>query len=235
MTDLVPMFKLFVNEENSIPVYLETSEWPATGITDDNVRVRYSRKSDGGLTNFLPTPSEWSERGEGFYGLTLPEMLCEEIGMLMYLIEPVISGFDKVRGFAFVDKRVEKHLLEAQVTGYDEGTVGDALVSSSSDKFEAFATPSYDFDNGILKIRAWLHRNGLLITTPTSAQVTLKSEAGATIADQVGSSPDADGFFLFTINPQTPDLEATKNYSVRVRVTYQGTEYVSGESWFTLN
>lgn len=253
---------LWRDEENKLPIFIEDGSGdPATGLAFGDVSLRYTRPGDSSMETFAPDVDQWSERGLGFYALTLPAALIDEEGLFAWALELAMTGMPTPRGIAQTMRRFEErfleaefsgysegmvgraiedaadpeHFLEAPGTGYAEGTVGALLEAAGTPRYEVFASPSYNHEAGVLRVRVWIHRDGLMIANPEACEAVIKNEAGVTIFDLTSSSPDADGFFLLEANPQDPLLTSNHNYSVVAKATVGGTEYSSGEGYFTLN
>ena len=227
-------FPLWRDEANKVPIFMtDTDDGPYTGLVNTDVSFQYTRHSDSDLATLSPTVDQWEERGGGMYALTLPDTFANETGFWMGKIVPTPTGVNQVGGYGMMDYRVTpERFLAATPSGYNVGTVGKAL--EEVEKFEVFCAPRYDHEGGVLGFAVWLHRNCLLVTTPTTARVTVADEDNVTVCDKTNSSPNANGMFYIEKDPQDPLLVAKRVYRVKVQVTYNGTQYASGEVLFTL-
>lgn len=87
------------------------------------------------------------------------------------------------------------------------------------------AAVGFETDSDTLKINAWLELNGSVITSPSSAEVWLENNSGVVMYNATSSSPSAGGTFTFSQTPSgLPDEDV---YQAKVRITNDGTNYVS--------
>jgi hypothetical protein len=76
-------------------------------------------------------------------------------------------------------------------------------------------------------------RDGVIVSSPTSARVIAYDEDGNVVIDSTSVLPDAFGFFKIVINPLT--LTAMHAYRVRVIIVSNATTYEAGEAFITFN
>lgn len=225
---------LFLNEVAHVPVYLQNvgGTAPVTGIAYSILDVKYSRASDSTLNTFAPAVDQWSERGRGFYALTLPSSVLNEAGMFELLITPV-SGADLFVAAGAIQRRAVDEILEHTASGYDENTVGD-LIFEAGTKYEVFSSAQYDAATDTFSVSTWIHLNGERLIAPTSCRVIIKNmESGATVFDQVSTSPDGNGIFYIE---QTGIVLADKlNMAAIARITVDGEDHNSHDGVISFN
>lgn len=201
---------LFLDENNIVPVYLENEFGvPKTGVINTAATVKYIRESDGALVTFAPSVSEWDEKGEGWYALTFPAVLIDEEGCFDYQV--------MVSGFPYADI-------------YYRAT---SSIAPRPDRYEVFCTAAYDRANSQLLVLVWLHKNGQLVTTPTSCQFTVKENGGTIVINESNSSPNADGVFSILVDPV--NLNAHKPFERKLEVVYNGVTYTSADGMTSFN
>ncbi len=225
---------LFLNEAAHIPVYLQNTAGtsPVTGISYGILDIRYSRLSDSSLNQFVPSTTNWSERGRGFYKLMMPSSVFNEEGMFELLITPA-SGADLFVATGAIKTRVVDDILEHTASGYAENTVGN-LIFEAGKTYEVFSSAQYNAETDTFSVTAWIHLNGERVTTPTSCRVIIKDmDAGTTIFDQVSTSPDGNGIFYLE---QTGIVLADKlNLAAIARITVDGEDHNSHDGVITFN
>lgn len=233
--DPVSLPTLWFQESNAIPVVMRNaSDDPVTGLANTDITVEYSRKSDSAMVGFNPSPTQWDERGRGFYALTMPGSIMNETGMFELYVAPPAATGTPFLGVTSIDKRSEIRLLEANVTGYTWPATGNAIENAQS--YEVKVSPQYDYPNSIVDFVLWLEKGGQIVSNPASATIKLiKKEAtgDTTVVDASSSSPDTNGKFY--IRKTSTVLTANKNYSIVGTVTYNGVTYTSGDGAQSLN
>lgn len=123
--------------------------------------------------------------------------------------------------------------------GFDTGTVGQRIesifdqISLMSPHYEVFVTASYDQlymnGTGLITVRAFLLLDGVLVTDPTSALITVyESNPSSPKWTAVSTTADANGVFHATQTPVTW-VESSTAYVVKAEIVYDGVTYVSGD------
>lgn len=103
----------------------------------------------------------------------------------------------------------------------------DSLTTSATD--EAQANVAHDDLLGIMTIAAWLDRSGQIVTSPTSATITLRDQTNAIVAGPtVSAAPFATGIFIFIESPVF--LNDDQVYNLEVSVTDTIGTVVSNQS-----
>lgn len=233
----LPLFALGIiwkNEDTALPVSLVTqADLDVSGIAASGVTVVYNREGDSTNQLFSPSLVQWKDKGRGLYALTIPAAIINQEGLFEYVVEPVATGYKTFRGAGRIERRPESRVLDATASGFNtSGSVGE-VVNRAGNSYEVFSGLSYDAAAQTLTCMVFAQRNGGLMLTPTSARITVKDDADATVLDGTSSSPNADG--VFKIVGTTIVLTAKKAYKVRARATISGVEYNSGECLQSFN
>jgi len=212
---------------SKLPVCMEDPSGAGiAALTDADVTVKYAKDTDVSLKSLdvVGPPSLWTEVGEGWYLLALDTAFLDTAGGMAIQVDTAASGNPSYRVATRIDDP-----LDQTVSGYGDGTVGATLeAAGAADVYECHVGLRYDYDALEGGFLVWLTKNGLQVTTPTSCQLTVKDEDGATVIDELNSSPDSDGFFKFTKSALT--YVDNKVYSATVKVTHEGVDYTSGDA-----
>lgn len=237
--DPLPIVKLYKDEEAKLPVFLDDNAGlPATGLPSWAIAARYVRKSDVVFQTFSPDGTQWEERGDGLYILTLPSTVPDEEGLFALVVEPPASGYPAHRQYGHIDRRVEDYVREATVTGGAALNTIERAIYDAGNRYEAFGVPMYNFDDGKLDVICFLARNGQRVTDPTSCSFELRDKsdiAEPVVSSGTSSSPNSDGIFAFLIDPQSPALEGKKVYSLKVEIVHEGVTYRSIQGSVSFN
>jgi hypothetical protein len=207
MSKVVGLPCLWKDEDAKLRVCMEYEDGtPILELGSGHVSVQYAGPSDSALQT-LDLSEAWSEIGHGIYTVLVDKTVLDEEGPFSLIAQILATGGDP-----FV-----------------------ALTNVEEGQYEAFASASYDQENGILTVAAWLQHRGHVITDPTACRVTVREDGEDTVADLIGSGADlkTGGFFIKTLTPFT--LNPNKTNTVRIEITYQGVVYASGEAWISFN
>lgn len=200
--DLMGAGTIWRDEAGDLPVLLrDASGDPETGVAYTGVTVKYAREADSSLVTLTLAADTWKEKGRGLYAFTLPAATLNAEGLLEY----------------------------CAYTPTGEEFFGTARVQAR--RYEVLASVGYDETDQELSFVVALLKDGQLVTSPTSCQVTLKKEgAGSALADSTSVSPNADGVFNISVTGVDPStLEGDRPYTLKARVTYAGIAYYSME------
>jgi len=113
------------------------------------------------------------------------------------------------------------------------GTDVKATLDGEAVSYAPHCSMRYSQGDADACILAWLMRDGVIVSTPTSARVIAYDEDDNVTIDSTSLLPDSYGFFKIAIDPLT--LTAMKAYRVRVIIVYNGTTYEAGEAFITFN
>jgi len=123
---------------------------------------------------------------------------------------------------------------DEDVTGHTTAdTMGEALDNADQIRYSPQCSIRYDQSGGEACLVAWLMRDGVIVSSPTSARVIAYDEDGNVVIDSTSVLPDTFGFFKIVINPLT--LTAMHAYRVRVIIVSAATTYEAGEAFITFN
>lgn len=199
-----------LNEQNEAPVVLQKTDGTnGTGIAYNAITAYYARVGDSSLQSFSPTSQQWKEKGLGLYSMVLPNTIINQEGQFLYHVAPIASGYDAFRGAARIEER-------------------------RPDQYDVRASVAYSDDAESLTVLVSLHKNGLVVTAPTSCRVRLKKNGGATSqVDATSVAPTADG--VFVIQQTNLVLDADSAYEIMADVVYNGTTYTTVDGGVTFN
>jgi hypothetical protein len=206
--DPVGIPNLWKDEASVVPVLLRsTAGVVQTSVLRTGITAKFACGNDTAIQSFAPAADQWTELGEGHYLMTFPTTVPDALGPFVYQVATTATG--------------------------NETFIANSRVEERVDNYQAMAVPRYAQTDADACIIAWLQKNGRKVTTPTSARVVALDEAGNTVIDSTSILPDANGFFLLTIDPLT--LTALKAHRVRVIIVSAGVTYESGEAFITFN
>lgn len=113
---------------------------------------------------------------------------------------------------------------------HDVITVREAV---STEVVEAQANIAYNDTTFVMTIAAWLDRDGVTVTSPTQASITLRDDANTIVfGPVVSNSPTPQGLFLFSQPSVT--LGDERLYNLETSVTDAVGTYVTNQSLSTV-
>lgn len=242
--DPIGLPNIWNGEDCRVPVVLKDSGGTAlTGKATTDVSVKYARQSHSTLQSFSPSAAQWIEMGLGLYHLIFPSSILVEAGILSYVVDTVATGNQSFCGLTRIEDRpmlqtqvqeISAAVLESQATGYDEGTIGDAIYEASQVRYEVRCVPSYNEETQRAVIAVWLNRSGQLVEDVTSCRVIIKKEGSTAFADLAGTVANLnDGFFILVSDPFT--FEDDASYQVWASITVGAETYTSGWTFVSFN
>jgi len=169
------MYQVTKNSAFSLSVILVSTDdgyTPVTGIDNTEVSAYYQKESDTTLTQYSMTATEWDEVGQGIYQINFTSGFSDELGRFTISVEAP----------------------SASVINY----LGQTQIVSQSNILGDIAQLSAAYDGSNLSVSIGMERDGLAVTSPTSASYVLYKYDGTQLTSGANSSPDAQGVFVFT-------------------------------------
>ena len=225
-----------IGKEQAILIKAFSGAAPVTGLMSGDVMAKYAGPSATSYSTFSIPAGKWQELGGGAYKLFLSAAAVGSTdGLLVCSVASSTASATFDEYIAKIDLIPEYgDVWDAVVDDHqDAGSFGKSII-----QYEVFVATAFDHETGTLKAQVHVQRNGELVTDSgvlDSAYFLMypMGVPGSPTVSKSCTGPDANGFFYATDSPIS--LVANQIYAVKARVTIDGVDKWSGESFTTVD